>query len=345
MGNAFSRRRNNGIHTKRQLPPVSPSSSRSDTQDYAGGYSKRSGPPSARSDPGSPASSGLGGTSPPDPLLRYFAPYQPPDTTVGTKLSMQQHYLVRGLCKVVFAGIPRLNLDAGAKVLEAGGSTGIWLAEMERDFPNGQYWMVDLPVNMWPDTQFINNSKRLKIVESSSLSQLPFLDNCFDYVHEQAQLFITPESSWPPVISELTRVIKPGGYIDLVELDPHPSTFPTPLVANFLNVHLGKMRAGGFFLRGASRVEELLDATGQFTDVQVVRYTAPIGWDGQHGALWRMHMKEGYTNHRMIMGPSITSDEHMPSEEEYDAFLEQFFDDCAAAHCFANVFRISARKR
>ncbi|KAI8811788.1 hypothetical protein BJ742DRAFT_101691 [Cladochytrium replicatum] len=165
-------------------------------------------------------------------------------TTIRTKPSMQ-HYLVKGLCKGAFAGIPHLNLDAGAKVLE--GIHWHLAHQMERDFPSGQYWMIDLPANMWPDTQFLNNSKRLNFVESSSLNQFPLSTialTTFTSKHNCS----SHQSSWPPVISELTRAFKPGGYIDLVDLDPHPSTSPTLLVANFLNEQLGTMRAGGFFL-------------------------------------------------------------------------------------------------
>ncbi|KAI8811787.1 S-adenosyl-L-methionine-dependent methyltransferase [Cladochytrium replicatum] len=335
MGNALSRR--NKDRDRQSLDYIY------DTNSAAMQKSPYS-PPSVLSGTGSGASSN-GSVPPPDPLLKYFSPTMLPSITIGTRLSIQQYYLVRWLFKKNFAGISPKFLAGRCKVLEAGSSTGIWLAEMERDFPNGQYYALDLPMTMWPDTQFMNNSRTLNIVESSTLSQLPFPDNYFDYVHEQAQLFITPESIWPPVIAELTRVVKPGGYIDLVELDPHPSTFPTPLISNFLDRHLEKMRADGFFLHGASQVEAILEATGQFADVQVVRHTAPIGWDGQHGMLWRQHMKEGFTIMRPLMGPSTTPDGRMPSESEFDRFLDRFFDDCAIHQCFCNVYRISARKR
>ncbi|KAI8811768.1 hypothetical protein BJ742DRAFT_866792 [Cladochytrium replicatum] len=286
------------------------------------------------SDAASSRSPSLSTAISPDPLLRFFGPT--PDVTAGTRVSMQQYYLLRELFKGTIAGVTREDLDRGLRVLEAGSTTGIWLAEMERDFPNGQYWAVDLSVSLWPDTEFVNFSKRLKVAETQTLGRLPFEDDFFDYVHEQAQFFITPEANWPLVLSELGRVLKPGGYIDLVEIDPYPSFSPTPFVSDYLDRFLKQMKAGGFNLRVASQIADVLEATGQFTDIQVVRRSAPIGWDGHTGALWRMHLKEGHMGLRSVMGPASKPDGSMPSEAEFSAFLDLFFDDCAMAQTFSN---------
>ncbi|KAI8811771.1 S-adenosyl-L-methionine-dependent methyltransferase [Cladochytrium replicatum] len=367
MGNTLSirRQRNARSYPINNPPSASPSLLASpslsqytaETTAYNASVSARhriqtKGLPSAWSDAGGSSSSVLNSPAPSttstfmsDPLLKHFSPLSSPDVTEGTRLSMQQYYLLRGIFKGTYAGVTRHDLEHGLKVLDAGSTTGIWLAEMERDFPNGQYWAVDLSVSLWPDTEFVNGSKKLNVAETQTLGRLPFDDNFFDYVHEQTQLFITPEGNWSHVISELCRVLKPGGYIDLVELDPYPAVFPTPLISDYLNRYLTHMRAGGFNLRGASKVADAIEATGKFTDIQVVRRTAPIGWDGHLGALWRIHLKEGYMGLRTVMGPASRPGGGVPSEAEYDAFLERFFDDCAAHQSFCNSFRVSARKR
>ncbi|KAI8810682.1 S-adenosyl-L-methionine-dependent methyltransferase [Cladochytrium replicatum] len=281
-----------------------------------------------------------------DPLLRYFLPAQPGEVTEGSRLTMQQYYLLKQSFKTNFMGITPDGLAAGSRVLDAGTATGLWLAEMERDFPASKYFAVDLTVNLWPDTELMNSSRSVNVVESHSLGRLPFNDGSFDYVHEQTQLYITSQDNWPHVINEFARVLKPGGYVDIVELDPFPVIAPTPLVAGFLSRLLPQMLSTGFDLRGASRVADFVEASGQFTDVQVIRRTAAMGWDGRLSELWLLHLKEGYLGLRnafsFAIRPNMTAP---PSEQEYARFMDAFFEDCANGQAYCNAFRVTARKK
>ncbi|KAI8813263.1 hypothetical protein BJ742DRAFT_476624 [Cladochytrium replicatum] len=281
-----------------------------------------------------------------DPLLKFFHPVKYGEITEGSRLTMQQFYLLRECFKKNYMGVSRSSLTAGIKVLDAGTTTGVWLGEMEREFPASRYFAVDLAVNLWPDTSFMNDSAKVNIAESQSLGVLPFPDNTFDYVHEQTQLFITPIEKWSYVIQEFCRVLKPGGFVDIVELDPFPAVAPTPRVAQYLERYLTQMSGGGFDLRGASKIADFLEKIGDFTDIQLVRRSAAIGWDNDQGALWRMHLKEGYMALRQVMGPAMKPGAPVvPSEIEFDRFLDSFFDDCAFGQSYCNVFRVTARKK
>ncbi|KAG0337422.1 hypothetical protein BG004_007659, partial [Podila humilis] len=54
---------------------------------------------------------------------------------------------------------------------------------------------------------------------SSSYSQLPFPDNSFDFVFQRLILTGLTPQEWADVLKELERVTKPGGWIELVEVD------------------------------------------------------------------------------------------------------------------------------
>ncbi|KAI8810683.1 hypothetical protein BJ742DRAFT_171411 [Cladochytrium replicatum] len=271
-----------------------------------------------------------------DPLLRYFEPMKTGEVTEGSRLTMQQYYLLKQIYQRSFMGISAENLAAGCRVLDAGTATGLWLAEMERDFPASK---ISHTVSLWPDTQIINSSSKVSMVESHSLGRLPFQDGNFDYVHEQTQLFVTSQDHWPIAISEFARVLKPGGYVDISELDPYPINPPTPLVAGFVTRLLTTMTSTGYDLRGASRIAEFVEATGQFTDIQLVRRTVPYGWDGKLGELWAIHLHEGYISLRTAFGFAMNVNSAVPSESEWLRFLEIYMEDCRIA------YRVTARKK
>ncbi|KAI8810164.1 hypothetical protein BJ742DRAFT_802367 [Cladochytrium replicatum] len=281
-----------------------------------------------------------------DPLLRFFHPLTVHEVTVGSRVNMQQYYLIKRLFKSNFMGVTAEALIAGINVLDAGSSTGLWLEEMERDFPYSNFAGVDLAINLWHDTERIPESSTVDLVESSSLWKIPFRSSTFDYVHEQTQLYVTPVAKWPHVIEELSRVLKPGGYLDIVELDPFPAISPSPFVSAYISRVQTIMRAGGQDIHGASKIADIVEASGSFTEVEVYRCSAPIGWDGEFGALWRVHLKEGYLALRHVLGLAVEPNSKVvASEEEFRNFLDAYFDDCADAQSYCSVYRITARKK
>jgi len=49
---------------------------------------------------------------------------------------------------------------------------------------------------------------------------LPFEDNTFDFVHQRFMMFAYTIDNWQEkVLPELLRVLKPGGYLELMEND------------------------------------------------------------------------------------------------------------------------------
>ncbi|KAG0739696.1 hypothetical protein G6F16_003602 [Rhizopus arrhizus] len=51
---------------------------------------------------------------------------------------------------------------------------------------------------------------------------LSYADNTFDFVHIRFLVLALREDQWPMTIKELARVTKPGGMIQMTELDINP---------------------------------------------------------------------------------------------------------------------------
>ena len=54
-------------------------------------------------------------------------------------------------------------------------------------------------------------------VQGDVTKGLPFGDNTFDFVHMRLVVMALPATTWLPVVQELHRVTRPGGWIELVD--------------------------------------------------------------------------------------------------------------------------------
>ena len=98
-------------------------------------------------------------------------------------------------------------------ILDVATGTGRWAYEMARSFPNAQVIGLDMeePVSS------IERPDNYTFLQGNLFAGLPFADHTFDYVHQRFLVLALPAKQWPFVISELVRVTRPGGYIELVE--------------------------------------------------------------------------------------------------------------------------------
>jgi SAM-dependent methyltransferase len=98
-------------------------------------------------------------------------------------------------------------------ILDVATGTGRWAHETARTFPNAQVIGLDMeePVNP------IEGPNNYTFLQGNLFAGLLFPDQTFEYVHQRFLVLALPAKQWPFVISELVRVTRPGGFIELVE--------------------------------------------------------------------------------------------------------------------------------
>ncbi|KAI8809148.1 S-adenosyl-L-methionine-dependent methyltransferase [Cladochytrium replicatum] len=262
----------------------------------------------------------------------------------GSRLNLQ-HYLLRQLFGGPnYKGPPEgFFRKEGLKVLDVGCGTGIWLAEMNRDFPGPDYYGVDLTTTTWAQTfQDASGTGKIHLLEGNVMQRLPFEDNTFDYVHQQYLVLGLPEAAWPGVIAELCRVLKPGGYLDIVELDGIP-VWQGPkgdAAQKFQNSLKAIMGARGFNIHIAASLGRLVSQNGGYEHVRQLRRTAPLGWDGNIGELFLWDFKKGMGNLGPLAAPALGM-----TVDQWDGMLEETGENYTSSKVFYNNFRVCARKR
>ncbi|CAG8437815.1 7777_t:CDS:2 [Diversispora eburnea] len=71
-------------------------------------------------------------------------------------------------------------------------------------------------VNNYPQSIKPENTT---FIRANVINGLPFADNTFDFVYMRFMMLAFSLKNWPQVINEMTRVCKPGGWIEVMERD------------------------------------------------------------------------------------------------------------------------------
>ncbi|CAG8498734.1 7173_t:CDS:2 [Ambispora gerdemannii] len=109
------------------------------------------------------------------------------------------------------------NFHYGAAVLDSGCGPGTWLIEMAEKYPAVTFTGVDISRTFPYKRQRPHNTE---FSQCDILDGLHYLDATFDFVHQRAMCDAFTKQQWEEkVIKELTRVTKPGGWLECVEAE------------------------------------------------------------------------------------------------------------------------------
>jgi ubiquinone/menaquinone biosynthesis C-methylase UbiE len=129
-----------------------------------------------------------------------------------------QHYMLR----FAFQGNYAAPIKNPAGILDVGAGTGRWAIEMARAFPSARVIgldikppAVDARASAKPDAD--PRPPNYSFTPGNLLEGLPFDEGSFDFVHQRLLFTAIPHDRWPWVVRELTRVTRPGGWVELVD--------------------------------------------------------------------------------------------------------------------------------
>lgn len=119
-----------------------------------------------------------------------------------------QHYALRAALRGNYIA----PVERPAAILDVGSGTGQWAYDLCAQFPDAVVYGLDLVPGKVQD-----RPANYRYVKANILQGLPFADGSFDFVHQRLMVPALPVSTWPDVVSDLLRVTRPGGWVELVE--------------------------------------------------------------------------------------------------------------------------------
>lgn len=143
-----------------------------------------------------------------------------------------------------------VTLPAGARVLDLASGTGTWAMKVARTHPSAQVLGVDRSRHMMnlarTQAHHLKNCafQQMDIMEHP----LPLPDISFDVVHMRLIFSFQTPTTWPALLQECARLLKPGGVLISTEVDILLDY--APMTEKYLLLIYTKMRAEGRLFPG-----------------------------------------------------------------------------------------------
>ncbi|KAI7859115.1 S-adenosyl-L-methionine-dependent methyltransferase [Circinella umbellata] len=161
-------------------------------------------------------------------------------------------------------------------VLDIGCGPGAWTMEMASLFPKATFIGIDQDQFFPQDIKPKNCHFRPYNIEQDGGS-LPFPDNSIDYIYQRDMNWVLTTDLWKNLMSEYMRVLKPGGWVELVEPDLETqSSLPNECLMNDKILEGMIRRQQNPYM--ARHLSTLLASNG-FRRVQSQFQSLPLGWD------------------------------------------------------------------
>ena len=199
----------------------------------------------------------------------------PKDEREGDRLNLQHHLL-----KVAAQGNYRAPLRQVRAILDVACGTGIWAREMAQAFPDARVVGFDYdrsPLEralavLGPSGQFPSN---FRFVEANMFERFPFENEAFDYTFSRFLVVATPTDKWPHIAREMARVTRPGGYVEMVDMQQFPVT-QSPAYNRVLTAAADMVKQRGM----QTGVEQTLKGYLEQAGLQRVQRARLSGWRG-----------------------------------------------------------------
>ncbi|KAL0089721.1 S-adenosyl-L-methionine-dependent methyltransferase [Phycomyces blakesleeanus] len=138
----------------------------------------------------------------------------PCDEEEQYRLNMQ-HILFEKLFDGHVLSSVKNNLQPGSTVVDFGCGTGAWVIDMAKSYPDSTFIGVDI-ANVFPNDNLPPNVS-FSIMDISK--PLDFKDNSLDFVNSRLLLGGLKKEKWATMLTEWYRIVKPGGIVQLMEVD------------------------------------------------------------------------------------------------------------------------------
>ncbi len=200
----------------------------------------------------------------------------PKDKEEGDRLDIQHHLFKLAAGGLYLAPLHTIRLQ---NILDVACGTGIWGREMAQAFPNARVIGFDIDRSLperaiellGPAGQFPPN---FRFQVADALQPFPFADGEFEFVHARLISPFVPIARWLDVVREMLRVLKRGGYLEIVEYEtlaqsPSPafnrlgSAFVRLLDQRGLYAGVGDMLPSLLAQAGASHIQQRKFVLGQ----------------------------------------------------------------------------------
>ncbi|CAG8588588.1 12368_t:CDS:2 [Racocetra fulgida] len=153
---------------------------------------------------------------------------------------------------------------------------------MGMDYTSSTFIGIDIDSTQFPSDNM--HPSNVAFLTCNLTHGIPFPPETFDFVHMSMMCCALTESQWFQLIKEMVRVLKPGGWIELLEGDPWFKNYGKIgklLTETCINVNIHKM------------IPKFINSIEELIDLQYIDAEYPLGdWGGCLGKFVSLSNKE-----------------------------------------------------
>ncbi|KAF5319689.1 hypothetical protein D9619_008883 [Psilocybe cf. subviscida] len=216
---------------------------------------------------------------------RYFTSedlYLLPSDNLEAVRLREQHALLMEIFDDTVVAAP-VNITSESEILDIGTGSGAWAldvnrrvanAKLDNKAPAARITSVDIESRLFPQIGPTNANMHFRL---GSVLHLPAeWDNKFTLVHQRLLIVALKREEWTTAVKEIHRVLAPGGWVQLCEVDPVSDMGAGVHTRTFIELFKELARRSGMDLTSADRIPALLVDAG-FVDVTVDRRLTTLG--------------------------------------------------------------------
>ncbi|GAA5806241.1 hypothetical protein HPULCUR_011772 [Helicostylum pulchrum] len=218
------------------------------------------------------------------------------------------------------------NQGTPARVLDVACGSGVWVLDMATAYPDSQFYGIDFAC-IYPNTIKPANTT-FHHGDLLDPEGFPYPDEYFDYIH--MRLF---------VLSEINRVLKPGGYVELRDIDPtikNPGPTGSELFSDF-TAHMLKLHTVD--VTWTQSMCEVLSKQAELTDIHRQEVSVGFGYQGPLANSIDCSISDGLRSHEQFFMEAYNL-----SSEACTAKINAMIEESAVYHSYFNYYLAWGRK-
>ncbi|GBB85082.1 hypothetical protein RclHR1_11660002 [Rhizophagus clarus] len=207
-------------------------------------------------------------------------------------------------------------IEGGCKVINIGCGPGTWLLDLSNKYRNSYFFGIDVEP-IFPKEIKPNN---LEFIEADIINGLSFRDNEFDFTHIDLFRVIYSTDQWDFILSELIRVTKPGGYIEVTSRRKEHIT-EGPIFSKLANAVWTACQKLNLDIELVDNLFSKFESQPNMGNVHLIEKNMIIGPRGGKIGLIAQELALSYLNADPLT--KFASEELGISEEEYKNMVEK----------------------
>ncbi|CEP15307.1 hypothetical protein [Parasitella parasitica] len=223
------------------------------------------------------------------------------------------------------------------RVLDVACGSGVWLLEMATEYPHAQFYGIDV-ASIFPQCIKPPNTtfQQHDLLDKDGF---PYPEEHFDYIHMRLVYNCFSKADLKFVLAEVNRILKPGGYVEIRDLDPiikHPGPLSEKTFADFAT---RMSQLNSVDVTWTPRICEILASQGELTDIYHQKVSVGFGEDGPIAASMESSICDAIKSYKTFF-----MEAYKLSSAQCEKMIDEIIQESKSHHSYFNYYMGWGRK-